>query len=305
MEKQSGDNVNDHDKKITWGARLKSLFGRQEFGVFIPLTIMIIVTYVFNNNFLSPLNIRGIVIGATTNAYLALGMSLVMICGDIDISVGTLAGLGMMTCFTLYLRAGLPFFLSFLAAIGVGVLCGLVKGLLCTKAMLFPFIVTIGANFICRGLKYYITGGYQLYPFPPALMRFSNSKVLGVSWSFIIIIILFIIFGFIMSHTSFGRKMYASGDNRNVAKLSGINVDWMRTAAFIIASVLSVIGGIMLAIMNKVADPMVGDGMEMNAIAAVAVGGIAFDGGRGSLAGTAIGIVLISVINNALVSCSG
>lgn len=280
---------------------IKKVLRSQEFAVLIPLVLLCLATYFANNNFATRQNLTGIITGITTNAYLAIGMTLVMICGDIDISIGPLMGLGMMVTFVLIIQKGWAFFPAYLVALVIAVVVGIMKGLLVTKLALPPFIATIGFNFICKGLKYFITRGQYLYPMPQYLQDFASLRPLGTTWSFLIAVITFAVFIFIMTKTSFGRKMYAAGDNREVAKLSGINVDFMRTAAFVILGVLCVSAGILQAIFTKSADPKTGDTSEMYAIAASAVGGISFNGGRGSLLGTAIGVVFIAVVNNALV----
>ena len=280
---------------------LNRLIEQPEIGVLIPLVLLFIVTAFGNENFLTSTNLTAVLRLLVCYAFCAMGISFVLLCGDIDISVGMTAGLGAMILAALTISRGWNIWLSVSVSLVFAVVAGLVKGFFVAKVGMFPYIVTIGFMFVFKGLKYVTTNGYPVFPFPPEVVAFARQRPLGLNWPFFLVLALFIIFEIVLRKTTFGRKVYAVGDNKEVARLAGINVMKIRIIAYVICSIMCVIAGITTTLAIGVGDPSLGEGWEMYAIASSAIGGIAMKGGKGSLIGTAIGVLFIALLNNSMV----
>lgn len=279
----------------------KRLLAQPEFGVFIPFAILFVVTALGNKNFLTMSNLSAVLRLLTCYAFCALGETLVILGGDIDISVGQTAGMGAMIASVLIAWNGWNVILAVIVAILICAVFGLIKGILVAKVGMYPYIATLSFIFICKGIKFVITNGYSVYPFPGWVVSFAKLRPLGLNISFYVMLVCFIIFEFMLRRTTFGRKIYATGDNREVAKLAGINTTLVRIRNYIICSIFCAVAGIWSTFELSVGDPSLGEGWEMYAIAGTAIGGIALKGGKGSLIGTFIGVMFISLLNNTMV----
>lgn len=283
------------------GKVLKRLIAQPEVGVFIPFAILFIVTALGNKNFLTMNNLTSVLRLLTCYAFCALGETLVILGGDIDISVGQTAGMGAMIASVLCCWSGWNIWIAIIISIIICAGFGLIKGFLVAKLNMFPYIATLSFIFISKGIKFIITNGYSVYPFPPEALAIAKLRPLGLKVSFYFMLVCFIVFEFLLRRTMFGRKIYATGDNREVAKLAGINILKVRITNYVICSILCAIAGIWSTLELSVGDPSLGEGWEMYAIAGSAIGGIALKGGKGSLIGTFIGVMFISLLNNTMV----
>ena len=280
-----------------------SMLATQEAGVLIPMILLVAVTGILKPDFFAGNNLSAILRGLPFYAIIAVGETLVILLGEIDISVGQIAGLTSVTS-TYMMTHGINPVLSIVLALAICAVLGLINGVSVTYLKLSAFITTIGMYYIARGFKFIITKGYPVYPIPQSVGAFGVAEPLGLSWAFLIAIVLLLAFDFILRKTIYGRKLYAVGDNKEVAALAGINVRWTKISVFIISAVLAGFSGFLLSAQIKTGQPSMGDGWELQAIAAAAVGGISLAGGAGTMLGTALGVIFIAVLNNSLVLLS-
>lgn len=272
-----------------------------EFGVLIPLLVITVITALLNRNFLTLTNFTTILKILPFMAIATLGISFVLMTGNVDISIGRTAGLcGMVFPYCMIVLEMNPI-ISFIIAMLVGGLIGLFNGFLIVRLGLPDFVATIGTLYAAGGARFLLTKGYPLSPLPYNLGKFGDATPLGLSWSLFIALALYVAVQFILRKTLFGRRLLATGDNREVAALAGINVARMRMAAYSICGFLSALGGILLTIDLDNGMPQNGDGWEFKAIASCAVGGVSLMGGKGSALGVAIGVLIIFIVDNSLV----
>jgi ribose transport system permease protein len=195
----------------------------------------------------------------------------------------------------------LPMLPSLIAALGVGALVGLYNGFLIVKIKLPDFVATIGTLYIAGGARFLLTKGYPLSPLPYNLGDFGRATPFGLSWPFFIMLGLYLTVAVVIKRTVFGRQLLATGDNREVAALSGINVARMRMTAYTICGFLCALAGVLLTIDLNNGVPQNGDGWEFRAIASCAVGGVSLLGGKGSAIGVLFGVLTMTIIDNSLI----
>ena len=279
----------------------RSITQTSEFGIIIPFLFIIFITTLVNPNFLTVRNFSTMLRIVPFLAITALGISFPLMTGNVDISVGRVAGLAGMVFPYLMIVQNWQLVPSLIAALATGALIGLYNGFLIVKIKLPDFVATIGTLYIAGGARFLLTRGYPLSPLPYNLGDFGRASPLGLSWPFFIMIALFIIATFLIKKTVFGRKLLATGDNREVAALSGINVARMRMTAYTICGFLCAIAGVLLTIDLNNGVPQNGDGWEFRAIASCAVGGVSLSGGKGSAIGVFFGVMMLTVIDNSLI----
>lgn len=275
------------------------------FGVLILLAIFFgILT---GGKFLTVNNLLTVGLQVTPYAILGFGMTFVVITGGIDISVGSVLGLGGITC-AMLLTKGFGLVTSIVLAIAVGALVGLINGLCVTKLNVTPFIVTLGTQFAFRGLTQLVGQGK-----PVSVQALENKdlvnafKFLGGGTVFgfipvpmIIMFVLAIVTGVILAKTGFGRQIYAVGSNEEAARLSGINVTKTKLLAYTLCGITAALAGILLAARLASAQSNAGTGYEMEGIAAAVIGGTSVMGGEGSIMGTVIGAFVMGALRNGL-----
>lgn len=270
-------------------------------GVAIPLFVIILVTTAINPNFLSIKNFTTMFKLMPFIGITALGVSLVLITGTTDISVGRVAGLAGMVFPSLMIINGWSLFPALIAALGVGAAFGAFNGFMISKMRLPDFVATIGTLYIADALRYLMTKGYPLTPLPYRLGEIGTANVLFMTWPFWIMVALYAIVGFVQKNTVFGRRLYAIGGSKEVAQLAGIKVVKTKTLAYIFSGILAAAAGILLTIDINNGIPQNGDGWEFKAIASCAVGGVSLRGGYGNALGVAIGVIIVQLLDNALV----
>lgn len=242
-------------------------------------------------------------------------MTCVILSDGIDLSVGSTFALSAIVCAEL-IMAGLPAVLAVLLALIAGVILGGVSGILVTKGRLQPFIATLITMTAYRGLAMILTDGKPISRLAESISGEGGSfffKAMGkgnlafagnTSISFpipaLILILVFVIFYFVLNRTTFGRRIYATGSNAKCAKLVGVNTDKVKIIVYCISGFLSALAGLIMISRVNSAQPTLGDGYELDAIAAVALGGTSMSGGRGKIIGTVAGVLIIAVLNNGL-----
>lgn len=267
----------------------------------IGLILLIVVMGILSPAFLSSFNILSVMRQASINGILAFGMTIVIISGGIDLSVGSsLAFSGMVGA--LLMQSGLPSSLAILGALISGALVGAVIGVLISKGKLPPFIATLGGMISLRGLTLILSGGVPV-------SRFGDSGLIawiGRGYVWLIpapVVILFVMFGIftvLLNKTVFGKYVYAIGGNEKGAILSGINVEKSKIIIYMISGLMSALAAVILTSRVNSAVPTAGEMYELYAIAAVVIGGASLSGGKGRASGTIIGAFIIAIINNGL-----
>lgn len=251
--------------------------------------------------FLTRGNIANILNQISINAIIAFGMTLVILTKGIDLSAGSLVAAGGVFLSILFVDAKLPLGVCYALTLLAGAAAGAVNGTLVAFLRLPPFIATLGSMIMFRGVAFLLVDGRAKFISNPVFKVVGNGFVWGiVPVAVVIMLCFFLIFHFISRMTVFGRMFYFLGGNEAAAALVGINAKIMRLAIFAIMGFMSVAGGILLASRLGSGSPNIGAGYEMDAIAAVVVGGTSFLGGKGSVAGTLLGAIVIGIIANGM-----
>lgn len=265
------------------------------------LAILFIVTGIVNHDFLTLDNLVLIFNGSVIYILLAIGVSFVILTGDIDVSVGAILGLTSAVCATL-IRDGSSLLYASTITIGLGALIGLVNGLGVTKLRIPAIIMTLGTTGIVRGSIYVYTEGKWIENLPAAFKSYGQMSLLGFVNVFLLITVLIVIaLHFYLKRGRSGKYFAAIGDNRNGAVLVGIPVDRIRISAFVLSGIFAALAGIVFASKIGFITPTAGSGYEMKAIAACVLGGISLAGGVGSIVGAMFGAVIMSSISRILV----
>lgn len=261
-------------------------------GAVAILVIFTVVCQLAGKNFLTFSNIQNIITQSSVIAVIAIGASIVILTGGIDLSAGSIVGfVGIFA--GLMIKAGWPVPVACLLAIASGALFGVFNGAFVSYGKVPAFIVTLGSMQIARGLALLINSGKPISSFPEALSKIMNVKLLGVPISILYVFLLYAVIILIMEKTRFGRHIYALGGNAHAAKLSGVRVKRVEMSAYLLSGMFSAIGGVLLLSRLSYADPNAGSGYEMNAIASTVIGGISLSGGRGNIGNTLVGALIL------------
>ena len=274
----------------------------KNYGIFVVFIVLVIILMILSPNaFAKPRNLINVVKQASINGVLACGMMFVIIAGGIDLSAGSVVALSGVVAAYLAQMQGLPIFVPILGALGTGALIGLVNGFGAAYAELPPFIITLATMSIVRGAALILSGGSPVFGLQEQFEGIAGISIANVIPILVLYFLLIAVFsGFILSKTVFGRHVYAIGGNSITAKVSGINVKSMLLRVYIICGVFSGIAGLLIASRTMQGSPTVGVGYEMDAIAAVVIGGVSMSGGSGKWYGTIIGALLLALISNGL-----
>lgn len=266
-------------------------------GIFFVFTI---ICSAMGKNFLNINNVMNIVNQASINAILAIGASIVILTGGIDLSVGSVVGFA-----GIFLAMNIKGGMSIPAAIILCLLCGAVIGLfnwvLVSYGKVPAFITTLGSMQAVRGLAQIINEGQAVSGFPLEIGALMKTKFFGVvPIGVLYVIVFYAIMILVLAYTKFGRGIYALGGNSHAARLSGIKVKKLEVIVYILCGVFAAFAGVMLLARLLYADPSAGNSYEMNAIAAAVIGGISMSGGKGKLANTVVGAIILATLTNGL-----
>ena len=275
-------------------------FLRMYLGVLIGLVGLFVFLSITTDTFLTPDNLIVVLRQVSINAMLAFGMTYVILMGDIDLSVGmVMAFSGIITTVALT-RGEVPLPLAVTLGLGGGALVGIINGLIVSKLKLPSFIVTLSLSYIAKGFAYIISNGMPVSVENPSFYAIGNGYLGPIPYPVIYMIVVFSVLSFVLYRLKFGRKVYAIGGNLEAAKYSGINVSRIKIISFLILGMLAALGGIVQCARLFSGQPTIGVNAELDAIAAVILGGTSFSGGVGTLFGSLIGALLIGIINNGL-----
>ena len=278
---------------------LKMLTGAT--GPLIGLVLLCLFLTFATDKFLSLRNFLNILDQATVLGIVAVGMTYVILIGGIDLAVGSVLALAMMVLGYLNIELGFPMYLAIPLALAAAAASGLISGLLITSFNVPAFIATLAMMSIARGVANMITNGQQLTGFPAWFNLAAITRYGGfVSTTVGIMFVVFLIGLLYLRYRFGGRTLYAIGGNPEVARLAGINVNRMTVLVYTISSLLAGVAGLVLAARLDSAQPSLGTAYELDAIAAVVIGGTSLSGGKGGIGGTIIGVLIIGVLRNGL-----
>ncbi|MFM1653015.1 ABC transporter permease [Brevibacillus sp. B_LB10_24] len=282
------------------GAGIKQ-FVRDNMGILIGFLVLCIIISIVNSSFLTANNLLNVLRQTSTNLYLALAMTMIIILGGIDLSVGSvMAVVGVVTS-SLVALFGAPVLVAVAAGLAVGVLFGALNGYVVATTVIPPFIVTLATMNIARGAAYVLTDGKPIRVMSDSFNFIGSGYIGGVLPTPVLyLVILLIICYLIMNKTKLGRYMYAVGGNAEAAKFSGINIKRIKLFAYTFSGLMAGVAGIVLASRMFSGQPTAGNGAELDAIAAVVLGGTSMTGGYGRIGGTVIGALIIGVLSNGL-----
>ncbi len=269
----------------------------------VGLIILMAIVSAFSPNFLTTDNLLNILRQTSVNAIIACGMTFVILTAGIDLSVGSVLALTGAVCASL-IGADLNIWLVIAATLAFGAALGAVSGVIVSVGRVQPFIATLVAMTALRGATLVYSGGRPIDAgegaAADAFWALGGSYVFGIPVPVIIAAVVFLVGWFVLSHMRFGRYVYAIGGSEQVARLSGIAVGWIKIAVYAISGMTAALAGIVLTARLQSAQPTAGTTYELDAIAAVVLGGTSLMGGRGTLFGTLVGALIIGVLNNAL-----
>lgn len=271
----------------------------KKYRTLLVLILMGAVASVLSDAFLSFTNLFNVARQVSMTAIVAAGMTLVIITAGIDLSVGSVVALAGAIAAG-FLRDTHSVMIALLAALAVGVVLGLFNGLLITKGRLPDFIVTLATMAIARGLTLQYTKGHPIAVATKSFKVFGAGFVGPIPVPIIIMVGVFLVVHALLRLTRFGRYTYAVGGNANASRLSGINVNYVKLMVYVLSGVLAAVTAVILTARLGSAEPTAGGGMELDAIAAVILGGTSLAGGQGGVAGTLIGALIMGVMDNTL-----
>lgn len=281
------------------GKSSKLLEFSKQLGPTFVLIVLCIVAGILSPVFFTMSNLMNIVLQVSIIAVIAAGMTFVILTGGIDLSVGSILGLTGVLLAGIF-KATDSVFLAAVASIVIGGLLGLVNGVLVSYGNVPPFCATLGVMAMARGLAFVYTKGSPISSFPRQLRFFGSAYIGAVPVPVIEAILIFIAAWYILTKTPLGRSIYAIGSNEQAARLSGIKTDFYKVLVYVISGILTGFAALMFVGRINSAHPLAGQGYELDAIAAVVIGGTSLSGGQGSIAGTFLGALIMGVIRNAL-----
>jgi ribose transport system permease protein len=273
--------------------------GWRDMGTVAGLLIMVVVFASLSDVFLTQRNIINILQQSSINGCIAIGMTLVIISGGIDLSVGPAAALAAIISATL-LVAGYPVPLIILSALAVGLLCGMLNGVLIAYAGLQPFIVTLGTLSLFRAFALIYTGGNPVLSLPKEFRQIFTSELFGLPVPVVVVALLAIAATVLLKKTPLGEYILAVGGNEEAARVSGVPIERTKVITYMISGGLASLAAIILIARLGAAEPTLGNLWELEAIAAAAIGGASLMGGKGSIFGTILGAIVLGAMRNGL-----
>jgi ribose transport system permease protein len=271
----------------------------RDFGTVVGLLLILAVFAFIAPGFLSERNLMNVLQQSSINACVALGMTLVIISGGIDLSVGPTAALSAVLSAALMV-AGVPPAIAVVAGLGLGAICGLVNGALVAFGGLQPFIVTLGTLSTYRALALIFTGGNPILGVPAGFRSVANGYFFGVPASVIAVIVVALLAAILLRKTPFGEYLLAVGGNEEAAHIAGVPIALTKIGAYVLSGVLAALAALILIGRLGAAEPILGNLWELDAIAAAAIGGASLMGGKGSIIGTLLGAIILGAMRNGL-----
>lgn len=271
----------------------------KESGIILPTIILVIVVQIINPVFLSFSNIMNVLRSTGFTMITAIGMTFVLISAGLDLCVGSVLALGGVSA-AMAVLAGVPIPIAVLIGLLVGAAIGLFNGYIIVKFEIPPLIMTLGMYYMARGIVYIITKGVPVYPLPEAFNNIEQTELFGIPVIVITAILLAIVGHIVLTRTTYGRAVYAIGGNPEAAELSGIDIQKIRMSVYVISATLATLTGIFMAGRLSSAQAGAGMGFELTVIAAVIIGGTSTFGGAGTILGSVVGALFMSILANSM-----
>ena len=293
--------------KRSLAGTLGAVFRAREMSVLVALAVLVVIMSVASPYFLEPQNIFNVLRNMSTISIMAIGMTMVIITGGIDLSVGSVLAMTAMLTARLMVQFGMSPWLALLAGLVAGAMVGGINGLILTKVQVNPFITTMGMMSICRGLTYLLASGLvgtvaSNMPMRNEALNFLGAGYIGpVPFPVIEMVILVVLGSLFLANTVLGRQIYGVGSNEQASRLSGVDVDRVRLFCYTMAGLLAAYAGVMTAGLLSTAATNAGIGTELDVIAAAVIGGASLSGGEGTVYGAVLGAAIMAVLRNAFV----
>ncbi len=273
----------------------------RKYGIMLILILMIIFLLIASPTFRTWQNMINVLHQISINGIIAVGMTFVIISGGIDLSIGSMIAVASVVTGAVLTGNSDSILLAALLSVLACGLIGLFNGFFIAKFEMFPFVVTLGSMLIARGFAYVISGGKSYVLKSEAFKQIGQGKLFGVIPYSILVLLVIILIGYVLlSHMKFGQYVYAVGGNIHTAIASGVNVFQIKLLTYMMIGLFSGVAGVILTSRVNAGQPAIGAGYEMDAIAAVVIGGASLSGGMGSIFGTSVGILMIGIINNGM-----
>lgn len=291
------ENVLNNTLPMTRPTRRASL---AELAPALIVVVLLVIGTVTSDRFMQTNNILNILQYAAEPSLIAVGMMFVILARGIDLSVGSVMGVGNVTA-ALLLAAGYPVFVAILAAVAFGAVIGLVNGLLITKGRMEPIIATLSTMIGVRSIIYFMTDGAPLFQgIPREFVQIVRGSVTGLPNGVLFLVISFLLAYVLLNHTRYGRHVYAVGGSEETSELFGIKVTRIKISVYVLSGVMASIAGVVGASRLGIGDPNSGIGYELVAITMVVVGGVRLAGGVGTVMGALSGVLIVSILTNIL-----
>ncbi len=267
--------------------------------VIVAILALAVVLSIMSPHFLTSRNLMNILLHASVNAIMAYGMTFVVATGGIDLSMGTILGFsGVILAKTLLL--GVHPLLAIGFSVVMGALVGLVNGYFVSYVSIVPFIVTLGSQSLFRGITFVISNGKPIFGMPQAFVNLAAGSYLGVPTPVFFSLLACLLCHVLLKQTKFGQYALAIGSNEEAARVCGVNVRKIKALVYVVAGSLAALAGTIVTGRLRAAEPIAGTSYELEAVAAVVLGGTSLSGGKGSIVGSLLGAILISVLRNGL-----
>lgn len=271
-----------------------------KYGIYAAFLLLFVILSVTSDSFLTVSNLLNILRQVSINGIIAIGMTFVIIRGGIDLSVGSILAFSAVVASSLAHPDTYPLIVPLAVGLFVGLLLGTVNGFVISRWNVAPFIVTLGMMTAARGMTLVYTDGRPIINLSDAYNAIGGGYVAGIPIPIIIFIVILLIGIFLLHMTKFGRHVYAAGGNERAARLSGVKTNRVQIAVYAISGLAAGLSGILLSSRVMTGSPVLGTGYELDAIAAVVIGGTSLSGGRGNMIGTLVGVLIIGTMNNGL-----
>lgn len=278
---------------------IKALFKKS--GALIGLVVLFAIIACLNSSFVEPGNLKNLLRQVSINALISFGMTFVILTGGIDLSVGSILALSSALMGS-FIVGGMDPILAIVVACLIGLVLGAVNGIIVTMGRVAPFIATLATMTVFRGLTLVYTNGNPISGLTEnqAFLDFGQGYFFGIPVPAVVMLVMFAILYFILTKTPLGRKIYAVGGNEKVSFIAGIKIERVKIFCYSVTGMLCGLAGAILTSRLNSAQPTAGTGYELDAIAAVVLGGTSLSGGKGRIVGTLIGALIIGTLNNGL-----
>ncbi len=275
--------------------------GIPEMTLLVLCVVAFVVFTAANSGYASGPNIESLFLTIVYTGIVAVGEAIVMIAGEFDLSVGSVAGMGAIVAGIFMTKVGLPVPLAIIGGIGAGALAGLINAVVIVRVGIPAFVATLSMLYMAQGVGYVLSGGDPVYPLPPDVATLARTDILGIPSSIWVFLVVVLVADLVIRLTTLGRIVYATGGNPLTTRLAGISIVKVKMLTFVLSGALASFGGIMLVSRLQRADASIGLGWELNVITACVVGGVALGGGLGTIAGVFLGLVLLQGVQQGLV----